>query len=128
MADSSKGEMMKTMAAQLGLSSDQLAMLESVLGMVDKKGLGEVAKTDVGQIVRWFKCRQFYSIFVLLRALGGNPTDGEMDAMTSKLKENKKYDTIVTIGAISTPTLSVMQRRSCPVRRDEDCGGVSQQQ
>ena len=51
-ADSSKGEMMKTMAAQLGLSSDQLAMLESVLGMVDKKGLGEVAKTDVGQIVR----------------------------------------------------------------------------
>ena len=51
-ADSSKGEMVKTMAAQLGLSSDQLAMLESVLGMVDKKGLGEVAKTDVGQIVR----------------------------------------------------------------------------
>ena len=56
MADSSKGEMMKTMATQLGLSSDQLAMLESVLGMVDKKGLGEVAKTDVGQIVRWTKC------------------------------------------------------------------------
>ena len=105
---------MKTMAAQLGLSSDQLAMLESVLGMVDKKGLGEVAKTDVGQIVRWFKCRQFYSIFVLLRALGGNPTDGEMDVMTSKLKENKKYDTIVTLGVISTPICNVAAPLPCP--------------
>ena len=115
MADSSKGEMMKTMAAQLGLSSDQLAMLESVLGMVDKKGLGEVAKTDVGQIVRWSKCRQFYSIFVLLRALGGNPTDGEMDAMTSKLKENKKYDTIVTVGVIVlTPICNVAAQLPCP--------------
>ena len=79
-----------------------------------QEGAGRGGQDRRGPDCQVSKCRQFSSIFVLIRALGGNPTDGEMDAMTSKLKENKKYDTIVTIGVISTPVCNVAAPLPCP--------------
>jgi len=68
--DEKKDDLMKTAASKLGLSSEKLQMLGNVLDMLDGPGDGKVKKADVGMVIR---------------SLGKNPTDSEVEKMASML-------------------------------------------